>query len=170
MNVKTMRFGQLLLYAALSLVDLALTNRLLERAEGHVYESNPVANAWLSAYGWTGLVAFKLTCVALVISVAVVLWIRRPRLGGHLLTFSCTAVALVVLYSCSLVGFFQRLPMPISVRASTESPVSGFETSPRGQIAHWKGLFKKARSARSLQTAPSPRQVRDSRFPSTTGL
>jgi Domain of unknown function (DUF5658) len=159
MNVKTVRFGQLLLYAALSLVDLALTNRLLERADGHVYESNPIANAWLSAYGWTGLAAFKLTCVGLVIIVAVVLWIRRPRLGDHLLTFSCTVVALVVLYSCSLVGFFQGLPMPMSFRASTESPVSGVETNPRPQIAHEKGFFKKSGAPVRFKQPPVPGRV-----------
>jgi hypothetical protein len=132
MRLKTLRIGQLLLYAALSLVDLALTYRLLERGGGHVYESNPVANAWLSAYGWMGLAAFKLACMALVISVATLLLVRRPRAADHLLLFACTAVALVVLYSCSLVGFFGKgFPTAMQIQGLAEVSQANLEGRPQ---------------------------------------
>jgi Domain of unknown function (DUF5658) len=162
MKMKTLRLGQLLLYAALSLVDLALTYRLLQRGGGHVYESNPVANAWLSAYGWAGLVAFKLACMALVGSVAVLLWSRRPRAADRLLTFSCTAVALVVLYSCSLVGFFgEGFPTELGIPALAESRPSGFELPLHAQVSHGHTtrLFFRKPGSLSRPRRPLPGEV-----------
>ena len=106
MPTKPLRIGRLLIFGTLSFLDLALTYHLLQRGGGRVYESNPVANAWLSSYGWIGLALFKLLTMGLVIVVAVVLSARRPRAATSILTFACSAVALVVVYSCSLAGFF----------------------------------------------------------------
>src|SRR5437879_6238677 len=106
MPTKPLRIGPLLIFGTLSFLDLALTYHLLQRGGGHVYESNPVANAWLSNYGWAGLALFKLLTMGLVIVVAVVLSARRPRAANSILTFACSTVALVVVYSCSLAGFF----------------------------------------------------------------
>ena len=155
MKLKTLRIGQLLLYAGLSLVDLALTYRLLERGGGHIYESNPLANAWLSAYGWTGLAAFKLACMALVISVATLLLVRRPRAADHLLLFACTAVALVVLYSCSLVGFFgQGFPTAIRIHRLAEAPQASLEAGPQLHMAPGRpGRFFFKRPGVSLRSS-----------------
>jgi Domain of unknown function (DUF5658) len=131
MTSKRLPVGRLLLYAALSVVDLVLTYRLLERGGGHVYEGNPVANAWLSAYGWTGLAWFKVGCMALVVGVAGVLCIWRPKTADRLLNFACAAVALVVIYSCSLVGFFgEGFPRTIGIRSLGEKATSSFAIRP----------------------------------------
>jgi hypothetical protein len=95
-------FGKLLTFVALSLADLYLTWRLLETSDGIVYESNPIANRLLRAYGWTGVVVFKASLVFLVASVVAVLERYRPRAAARLLTVSCTIVGAVVLYSASL--------------------------------------------------------------------
>jgi hypothetical protein len=67
--------------------------------DGQVYESNPIAEAWLSAYGWSGLVLFKLLIIVVVAAVASFVSLSRPRAGGRILTFACIAVAVVVAYS-----------------------------------------------------------------------
>jgi hypothetical protein len=94
--------GRLGLFAALSAADLALTLFLIGRTQGVVYESNPLAGWWLDRHGWLGLAAFKVGLVGLVGVVTVLLARRRPRAAGRLLGFGCGAVAVVVLYSCSL--------------------------------------------------------------------
>jgi hypothetical protein len=98
--------GRLFLYAVLSLLDLVLTYRLMQSSGGHVYESNPIANAWLSKYGWAGLTAFKMASMGLVSMAAILISVRHPQMGARVLTFACSAVAAVVLYSCSLLNFF----------------------------------------------------------------
>jgi hypothetical protein len=67
-----------------------------------VYESNPIAEAWLSSYGWAGLALFKLAIILVVATLAAVVSLSRPRTGGHILTFACLAVASVVGYSINL--------------------------------------------------------------------
>lgn len=106
MNAKFRYSGQVLFYFVLSVADLYLTYRLVQQSGGRVYESNPIANAWLTAYGWIGLAMFKAVAIGLVSSVAVFVSYTRPRLGGAILNFACMAVAGVVLYSCSLLGYF----------------------------------------------------------------
>jgi hypothetical protein len=131
MTSRLLRLGRLFLYAALSLLDLGLTYYLLERGGGHVYEGNPLANAWLSAYGWTGLAGFKIACMALVLGVAALLSIRRPQAADRLLTFACTAAMLVVLYSCSLVGFFGKgFPETVGLRTMAANTPPGFLNPP----------------------------------------
>lgn len=93
---------RLTLYAVLSAADLGLTYALIRHGDGEVYESNPIAEAWLSSYGWIGLAAFKLMIVAIVAALAAFVSLSRPRTGGHILTFACLAVAIVVGYSSGL--------------------------------------------------------------------
>jgi hypothetical protein len=93
---------RLTLYTLLSVADLGLTYALIQQGDGDVYESNPIAEAWLSAYGWTGLALFKVAIILIVAAVAAFVSLSRPRTGGHILTFACLAVAMVVGYSLHL--------------------------------------------------------------------
>jgi hypothetical protein len=103
--LKTFHLGKLTVYVALSFADLFLTYTLLHKTDG-AYEGNPIANAWLAAYGWAGLAAFKLAAMLLVTAVAVYVSIYRPQIAGRLLGFACCAVAFVVLYSCWLANAY----------------------------------------------------------------
>jgi hypothetical protein len=101
---------KLVFFLALNAADLLLTWRLLQGSGGRVYESNPVANWWLSAYGWPGLIAFKCGIVLLATTLALVISHYRPQTGDRLLTFSCSALAVIVLYSCGLFAFARNEP------------------------------------------------------------
>jgi hypothetical protein len=96
--------GRFALFAVLGLIDLALTYYLLRTAPGKVYESNPVAQWWLVRWGWAGLAGFKLAVVLLVLAAVQFIALYRPRTAGHVLWFACGATALVVGYSCTLLG------------------------------------------------------------------
>jgi len=102
MSLKILHPGKLTLYISLSLVDLLLTYRLLQAGGGRIYEGNPIANAWLVAYGWRGLVIFKIVAMLLVGCLAAYVSLYHPHKGGHILQFACCALGLVVIYSCSL--------------------------------------------------------------------
>jgi hypothetical protein len=93
---------RLALYTLLSVADLGLTYALIQQGNGEIYESNPIAEAWLNSYGWTGLALYKLVIIVIVAAVAAFVSLSRPRTGGHILTFACLAVALVVAYSVHL--------------------------------------------------------------------
>lgn len=110
MRVTTFHPGKLCLFAGLSLLDLLLTWKLVQSSEGQVYEGNPVANWWLGRFGWPGLSGFKLSAVLLVVVLAAVVTRYRPRTGGRVLTFACSTVAAVVIYSSFLVGFLKTQP------------------------------------------------------------
>jgi hypothetical protein len=102
MNPKTFHPGKLALYGTLSFADFYLTYRLLQQGGGHVYEGNPIANAWLAAYGWSGLLVFKLMAVVLVATAAMFISVTRPQTAGRLLAFACLTVSVVVVYSTYL--------------------------------------------------------------------
>jgi hypothetical protein len=89
----------LILFLILSLSDLCLTWILIRRGEGRVYESNPVAHAWLTGYGWHGLIGFKGATVLVFAAVVLMLLRYRPRASLVLVMFGCVAVGWVVLYS-----------------------------------------------------------------------
>jgi len=93
---------QLLLFVVLNCTDLFLTWRMLGQGNGLVYEGNPVARWWLDGLGWGGLMAFKLSSVLLFAGLAKAVFRRRPRTGARVVTFGCTTVAAVILYSCAL--------------------------------------------------------------------
>lgn len=93
-----------LLFCVLSGLDLFLTWRLLGQGPSRVYESNPLAAWCLGRFGWTGLAAYKLAAVLMVLGATAVLCRRRPRAGARVLTFGCSVLSAVVLYSSFLVG------------------------------------------------------------------
>jgi len=102
MGTKLLPWRRIVLFAMLSIADLALTRVLFHRAGGAVYEGNPVAAAWLENHGWAGLALFKGLCVALVLTTALVIWLRRPQIGADVLTFACAVTAATDLYSANL--------------------------------------------------------------------
>lgn len=104
-GLKALHPGKLALFGILSLADLVLTQRLVHASGGQIYESNPLASAWLELYGWAGLAIFKVLAMILVGGVALYISIHRPRAAGKVLGFACLATGVVVVYSCYLVGF-----------------------------------------------------------------
>jgi hypothetical protein len=94
------------LFGLLNLADLFLTVQLLRHSYGEVYESNPLANWWLTRYGWLGLVLFKLVVTLFTAGLLVVIACSRPRAGSRALLLACRILVPVVLYSgylfCSL--------------------------------------------------------------------
>jgi hypothetical protein len=80
--------GRLCLFGFLSVADLVLTWILLRHGGGLIYEANPIANACLMRYGWTGLALFKLLNLELVGGVSLFLSFHRPRAGSSVLTFA----------------------------------------------------------------------------------
>jgi hypothetical protein len=89
-------------FGLLSLLDLYLTYRLLQENGSEFYEGNPIANAWLMAYGWKGLIFFKILSVLIFFGTVAFVARHRPALGRLALTVSCAMVATVVLYSWGL--------------------------------------------------------------------
>jgi hypothetical protein len=96
--------GRLTLFALLSLADLCLTWVLLRSGGGLIYESNPLANAFLMRFGWAGMILFKVADVLFVAWLALLLAIYRPEAGCRVLTVACSLVGVVVLYSGCLVA------------------------------------------------------------------
>jgi hypothetical protein len=94
---------KLFVFAALNLTDLVLTWVVLRLAEGRACESNPLACWWLDRFGWPGLAGFKGATALMVTAVTVVVSRHHPRVGSRLLTFGCSTLLAVVLYSISLV-------------------------------------------------------------------
>jgi hypothetical protein len=95
---------KLLLFLLLSLSDLGLTWLLVERGGGLIYEGNPLADWWLHRCGWAGLAVFKVLTVLIVVGLTAVVSRSRPSSGGLILSVACAVLALVVGYSCYLVG------------------------------------------------------------------
>lgn len=120
---------RLTLYSLLSIADLGLTYALIQQGNGEVYESNPIAEAWLNSYGWTGLALFKLAIILIVAAVAAIVSRSRPRTGGHILTFACLAVALVVGYSLHL-SFTEVLHAKF-----IRSPIASGPPTPTGHVS-----------------------------------
>jgi hypothetical protein len=100
-----LHYRKLLAYGILSVLDLLLTWRLVQASGGQIYESNPVASAWLSSYGWQGLILFKASMVFLIGVVVVLISLHRPDYGGRILIFACSVTAAVILYSFYLSQF-----------------------------------------------------------------
>ncbi len=96
--------GKVLLFAVLSLTDLAFTWFLVENGRGQFYESNPVAAWCLHGQGWLGLAAFKALAVLLTLGAVLAIARRCSRTAGRVLVMACATVAAVVLYS----GYLHR--------------------------------------------------------------
>jgi hypothetical protein len=100
----TFSWKRLLLFASLSLADLLLTWVLISQSNGAVYESNPIAGAVLAKFAWPGLAAFKFVAFAVVVCLAALIARQRPALGARVLTFACSTLGGVTIYSCSLLA------------------------------------------------------------------
>jgi hypothetical protein len=92
------------LFAVLSLMDLALTWWLLGHTNGAVGEGNPVASWWLARIGWHGLAGFKFGLMLLIAAMVVSISLRHPRVGSSVLVFGCAVLGSVILYSGWLCG------------------------------------------------------------------
>jgi hypothetical protein len=99
MRWTSLPLGRLALFLLLNVADFAETWVLIRLGDGSVYESNPIAQAWLSAYGWQGLFLFKVLAVLVVVTATLMVWWRRPRLGNSLLTIGCLILGGVTVYS-----------------------------------------------------------------------
>lgn len=88
-----------LILCVVSLLDVAMTLRLLTRDDIQFIESNPFAGYFLDHWGIAGMAYFKvaMTCLACVIS-QIVSW-RDPVLSRQLLSIATVIVAGVVIYS-----------------------------------------------------------------------
>jgi hypothetical protein len=117
---------KLALFALLSVADLFMTWQLVQAGDGNVYESNPIANAWLASFGWTGLAMFKGLAMVMVAGAALYVSLYRPKTGGRILTFACSATAMVVLYSCYLCLH----PEPLNAASAEEA----FAAEQKGRI------------------------------------
>ncbi len=148
MDTPLMPWRKVCFYALLSVTDLALTWLLINTGQGVIYESNPIADAWLSQYGWLGLACFKALCAGLVIVLSLLIALRLPRAGSGILTFACVATAAVNLYSLALFGYFAwhdsqlatylRHP-PAAVTATLTRPTNGPALRPpTTTVPHWK--------------------------------
>jgi hypothetical protein len=93
---------KLCLFAVLSVADLFMTWQLLQASDGQIYESNPLADAWLAMFGWAGLAIFKSLAMMLVALSAVYVSFHRPKAAGRILVFACIVTGAVVAYSCFL--------------------------------------------------------------------
>ena len=98
-SARTLPFAGLVIFLVLSLIDLSLTWFLLSNSGGRVYESNPIADAWLASYGWAGLVIYKVAGLILVASVILFVSYRQPQTGRRLLAFAICALTVVAFYS-----------------------------------------------------------------------
>ena len=70
---------KLLLFAALGVLDFALTWHLLRAGGGAVREGNFVAAWWLSHFGWLGLAAFKAATMSLAAGLGVAYLMHQLR-------------------------------------------------------------------------------------------
>jgi hypothetical protein len=102
MDLRLLFPAKLALFGVLSALDLALTYNLLKNGNGRIYEGNPIANAWLTSYGWGGLTTYKVLSVVGFVGATVCVTARRPRVGQHVLTVACSILGVVVLYSWTL--------------------------------------------------------------------
>jgi len=98
--------GRMALFMGLSALDLVLTWILLRHTGGVVYESNPIANAFLSQYGWAGMAIFKLTDMLLVTFIVCLLGLFHPGAARRVLSIASTILSVVALYSLYLVVQF----------------------------------------------------------------
>jgi Domain of unknown function (DUF5658) len=103
MGVTRFHPGKFLLYSVLSVADLALTFFLVTHGRGHIYEGNPIANAWLSSFGWSGLILYKALTMSLLAGTLFFLSLyNRTRVAGRVLVFACLALSAVVGYSANI--------------------------------------------------------------------
>ena len=91
-----------LLFVVVSSMDLFMTYILLSRSNGQFIEANPVARFFISGWGPKGLVYFKFAMVAFVCVLAQIIARAKPRAARWLLRGATCLVAIVVIYSLTL--------------------------------------------------------------------
>jgi hypothetical protein len=99
----------ILLFVALSVCDLIMTWWLLERSGRCITEANPIAEWWLSRFGWIGLAGFKAAIISIVVLLAGAIARQRPRAAANVLVFACAVLTVVVIHSAVLA---QSAPTP----------------------------------------------------------
>jgi hypothetical protein len=99
MFVKTFCWLALGLYVTLSAVDFVFTFALIRLSDGMVYESNPIAAAFLDRHGWLGLAAFKLAGVLVFVVAVSMVMVRKRWVGAAVAAFGCGVLISVVSYS-----------------------------------------------------------------------
>lgn len=87
-------------FILINVLDIVMTNILLR---SHAIESNPLANFFLHHGGFRGLIAFKMVIVAVVCVIAQVVAIKNPTRAKQLLYIGSAIVAVVVIYSATLI-------------------------------------------------------------------
>jgi hypothetical protein len=128
MTAPSLPWRKVVLYTLLSLADLGLTWFLIYTGQGTIYESNPIAGAWLASYGWAGLAFFKLLCVGLAIVISLLLALKLPKAGARVLTFAIVATAAVNIYSLALIGYFTWDQSALAVRVHHPAPAVSTST------------------------------------------
>lgn len=108
----------LILFTILGVADFLLTYFLIQTTGGEAYEANPVAAAWLSHYGWSGLAGFKAASMLVVVITVVVLVRRRPAFGVGVITFACLSLLWVTAYSSRLLAESRELNEEIALAES----------------------------------------------------
>lgn len=89
-------------YVILSATDLLFTAALLQ-GNCEAYESNPVAAACLERHGLRGLALYKFGGVVVFLGSVALLARHRPKMAAALVTFGCSVILSVVMYSHALI-------------------------------------------------------------------
>jgi Domain of unknown function (DUF5658) len=93
----------LMLFSILSGCDLIFTWLLLQWPNGKFQESNPIADAWLNRYGWSGLIAYKALAAVTFVIASLYIGHSQPRKADRLITTGCLLLAGVLAYSYYLI-------------------------------------------------------------------
>jgi Domain of unknown function (DUF5658) len=122
---KTLRIG-VAVFLMLSVIDFALTWRLVTAAHSEVDEINPVASWVLENFGWVGLAAYKLTLVSSIGIAVLIIASRRQALGTSVIMFGCGAQASVVITALMLL---HNCPATEPIAEIPTGPCGGDETN-----------------------------------------
>ncbi len=88
------------LFVMVSLLDLLMTSLLLRT--GSFFETNPLADFFISGWGLVGMTGFKLVLVALILMVVNLIAIWRVSTARGILLFGSLFTGSIVVYSLSL--------------------------------------------------------------------
>jgi hypothetical protein len=104
MKLKNLIAGGLVLFGLLSCLDMCLTFLVILRSGGQIQEGNPVAREWLLAFGWPGLVIFKIGTMVVAMTTVILISRRRPTTALMVVILCCMILAWVVKYSYRLLA------------------------------------------------------------------
>lgn len=90
------------MFVLVSALDVLMTYILLSQGGGRFVEANPVARYFIHGWGPRGMVYFKFATVAFVCVLAQIIARHQPRAARGLLLGATFLVAVVVIYSFSL--------------------------------------------------------------------